>query len=595
MWRAPIQQRRRPLLKIDCYVRSHIARLELDVRVTGNPGFLRSSVAAPAPSRSRALVLAAMTLAVAMTFIDQTIVSVAAPTVQRELGLSSTGIQWAVNAYILTLAAFFAFGGRLADIVGHTKVLVVGIIVFASASALCGLTPSGSAAEGWIVAARALQGVGAAIMFPAALAIVVQTFPLNHRGRALALFFGVAGALTAIGPIAGGYLTEWTWRAIFWVNVPVAVLALLFIAIAKPTSTYRPSPMDFRGLALIAGGIGLSVFGFQQASTWGWASPVTWLCIAAGVALLVVFRRFERGAKSPLIQFDIFRNRAFRVENLVLGIAMLVGIPVYFFASEYAQIALGKPPMEASLVLLYFFIGFVVAAQIGGRMLDRVGAKRPVVLGCTLAAAGFALWAGKATDLSLSAQIWFIILAGAGMGLMQGQANTDAVNRASRLSYGEATGITQTVRNYAASLGLAVLGTILVTGLRSHLSSSLVAKGLTPTQAATEASRIAEHQGGNGTVASIPHFVRLDFAYATQTVFYVMAGIMGVAALVAMLGLRAGRQLEANETTEDESGRASERLGQVAPDGAVEWSGADYEVAPLEVAGSGQMLNRRRR
>ena len=237
---------------------------------------------------------------------------------------------------------------------------------------------------------------------------------------------------------------------------------------------------------------------------------------------------------------EYMRPRAFRVENLVLGIAMLVGIPVYFFASEYAQVALGKPPIDASLVLLYFFIGFVVAAQIGGRMLDRVGAKRPVVLGCVLAAVGFALWAGKATDLSLSSQIWFIVLAGAGMGLMQGQANTDAVNRASRLSYGEATGITQTVRNYGASLGLAVLGTILVSGLRSRLTSSLVAKGLAPGQAAAKASRIAEHQGGTGSATTIPHFVRLDFAYASQSVFYVMAGIMAAATVAALLGLRAG-------------------------------------------------------
>ena len=231
---------------------------------------------------------------------------------------------------------------------------------------------------------------------------------------------------------------------------------------------------------LIAGGIGLSIFGFQQAPNWGWDDPATWLCIAAGVALLVVFYFVERGMVSPLIHFDIFRVQAFRVENFVLGIAMLVGIPVYFFASEYAQVALGKPPINASLVLLYFFIGFVVAAQVGGRMLDRTGAKRPVVIGCVVAAVGFALWAGKATDLRLSSQIWFILLAGAGMGLMQGQANTDAINHASRLSYGEATGITQTVRNYAASLGLAVLGAILVSALRSRLTSSLTARGLPP-------------------------------------------------------------------------------------------------------------------
>ena len=148
---------------------------------------------------------------------------------------------------------------------------------------------------------------------------------------------------------------------------------------------------------------------------------------------------------------------------------MLVFVPVFFFASEYAQIALGKTASQAGLVLLYFFLGFVVAAQIGGRMLDRRGAKRPVVLGCALGAVGFWLWAGKVTGLDFGSQIWFIVLAGAGMGLMLGPASTDAVNRASRLSYGEATGITQTVRNYAASLGLAILGTILVSQLRSHV------------------------------------------------------------------------------------------------------------------------------
>ncbi len=141
---------------------------------------------------------------------------------------------------------------------------------------------------------------------------------------------------------------------------------------------------------------------------------------------------------------------------------MMAFVPVFFFASEYAQISLGKSASGAGLFLLYFFLGFVVAAQIGGRMLDRVGAKRPVVIGCVLAAVGFSLWAGKVTELDFGSQVWFIVLAGAGMGMMLGPASTDAVNRASSLSYGEATGITQTVRNYTSSLGLAILGTILV-------------------------------------------------------------------------------------------------------------------------------------
>jgi EmrB/QacA subfamily drug resistance transporter len=502
-----------------------------DVAVTGN------GVA----SRSRNLILAAMIFAVSMTFIDQTIVSIAVPQIQTELGLSSTGVQWAVNAYLLTLAALFAFGGRLADTMGHKRMVVLGVIVFAAASALCGLTPKGSIAETWIVAFRAVQGVGGAIMFPAALAIVVQTFALRERGKALALFFGIAGGLTAIGPILGGFLTQWTWRAIFWVNIPVAIIALVLIVIAKPVTEYRPAHMDYRGLVLVASGVALSVFGFQQSSNWGWSNPGIWACIVGGLALLVAFAVVEGHTPSPLIQVSIFRIRAFLVENLVLGISMLVFIPVFFFASEYAQISLGKSPSQASLVLLYFFLGFVVAAQIGGRMLDRRGAKLPVVLGCVLAAVGFARWAGAVTHLSLGGQVGYIVLAGAGMGFMLGPATTDAVNRASRLSYGEATGITQTIRNYSASLGLAILGTVLVDKMRTHVTSSLVAQGLPHAQASTEAARISESQGSGGT-GGIPHFVRLDFAQSIHTVLLAMAGIMAVAAVVAVLGLRRGLQ-----------------------------------------------------
>jgi EmrB/QacA subfamily drug resistance transporter len=517
----------------------------------------------PAGGQSKNLILAAMIFAVSMTFIDQTIVSIAVPEIQRELGLSATGVQWAVNAYLLSLAAFFAFGGRLADTLGHRRMATLGVIIFAGASTLCGLTPKGSLAEAWIVTFRAVQGLGGAIMFPAALAIVVQTFPLRERGKALATFFGIAGALTAVGPILGGYLTQWTWRAIFWVNIPVAVIALVLIVIAKPVTSYQAARMDYRGLVLIASGVALSVFGFQQSSIWGWSNAGTGLCIAAGLVLLVIFALVELRTDSPLMQVRIFRIRPFLFENLVLGIAMLAFVPVFFFASEYAQISLGKTASEAGLFLLYFFIGFVIAAQIGGRMLDRGGAKRPVVLGCILAAVGFSLWAGKVTGLSFHSQQWYIILAGAGMGFMLGPASTDAVNRASRLSYGEATGITQTVRNYAASLGLAILGTVLVTEMRSHLTSSLEAQGLPAGQAARQASRLAQSQGGTGSTSSIPHFVRLDFAYATRSVLYGMALVMAVAALVGLFGLRPGRQEEPGT-----DGTASVDEGRAAPAGA---------------------------
>jgi EmrB/QacA subfamily drug resistance transporter len=509
--------------------------------------------------RSRNLILAAMIFAVAMTFIDQTIVSIAVPNIQRELGLTSTGVQWMVNAYLLSLSALFAFGGRLADTLGHRKMVTLGVIVFAAASALCGLTPKGSFAEAWIVIFRAVQGLGGAIMFPAALAIVVQTFELRQRGKALALFFGIAGGLTAIGPVLGGFLTEWTWRAIFWVNIPVALIALVLILISKPVTDHKPARIDYRGLVLIAAGVALSVFGFQQSNIWGWHNPLIWLSIAVGLALLVVFYFVEVRTESPLMRVSIFRIRPFLVENMVLGITNLVFIPVFFFGSEYAQISLGKSSSQAGIILLYFFIGFVIAAQIGGRMLDRIGAKRPVVIGCVLGAVGFYLWAGKATDLSFGAQQWYIILSGAGMGFMLGPSSTDAVNRASRLTYGEATGITQTVRNYAASMGLAILGTILVTEMRSHITNSLISLYHLPSsRAAAEAATLSQsHGSGSESVASIPQFFRVDFAQSTQTVLYVMAGIMAAAAVVAMVGLRAGVQ-------QDIGGAAGEAPAQEA-------------------------------
>jgi EmrB/QacA subfamily drug resistance transporter len=498
---------------------------------------------AAAGGASRNLVLAAMIFAVSMMFIDQTIVSIAAPQIQRELGLTTTGVQWAFNAYLLSLAALFAFGGRLADTVGHKRMVIVGVVVFAGASAMCGLTPKGSVAEAWLVTFRVVQGAGGALMFPAALAIVVQTFPLRQRGKALALFFGIAGGLTAVGPVLGGFLTQWTWRAIFWVNIPIALIALALIAVSKPATSYRPARMDYRGLVLIAGGVALSVFGFQQSSNWGWSNPATVLCIVGGLVLLVVFYFVELRTTSPLMEVHIFRIRPFLVENVVLGISTLVFIPTFFFASEYAQISLGKTASQASLILLYYFLGFVAAAQMGGRLLDRVGAKRPVVAGCVLSAVGYALWAHGATTLTLGKQMWPIVLAGAGMGMMLGPASTDAVNRASRLSYGEATGITQTVRNYSASLGLAILGTILVGQMRTRTASSLLSQGVPPGRASIEASRISQSQG-SGDSAAVPHFIRLDFAHATHSVLIAMAGAMAAAAVVALLGLRRGLQVE---------------------------------------------------
>src|SRR5580700_1355732 len=218
------------------------------------------------------LVLAAMVFAVAMTFIDQTIVAIAIPKIQKELSLSPTGTQWVINGYLLALSALFAFGGKLGDVLGRKRMVLIGVTGFAIASAACGLTPKGSIAEPWIIFFRVVQGATAALLFPAAVAIVVASFPLRERGKAMAIFFGISGGLTAIGPIAGGFLTQWTWRAIFWINIPVAVLALVLTFAAKIPTVRRAEPIDYRGAVLVAAGMAGSVLGFEQASTWGWSS-----------------------------------------------------------------------------------------------------------------------------------------------------------------------------------------------------------------------------------------------------------------------------------------------------------------------------------
>jgi MFS family permease len=274
----------------------------------------------------------------------------------------------------------------------------------------------------------------------------------------------------------------------------------------------------------------------------------------------VVFFRVEARTESPLINVRIFRNRTFTVENIILGTASAAFIPVFFFAALYGQIALAEKADKSSLLILWFFLGFVVCAQIGGRLLDRIGAKRPVVLGSVLAAVGFGLWASKVTDLSSGAPVIYIVMAGAGMGLMLGQANTDAINRASRYSYGEATGITQTVRNYGASLGFAILGTLLITRFRSAITGSLTSRGLPGPAASAEAAKIAQLQGGNSNsnITTIPAFIRADFASATRDVLYGMAVIMAVAALVALRGLRRGVQEDTAQTADEPGGQPPE-------------------------------------
>ncbi len=491
------------------------------------------------------LVLAAMVFAVAMTFIDQTIVAIAIPHIQKQLSLTGTGSQWVINGYLLALSALFAFGGRLGDVLGRRRMVVLGVIGFAVTSALCGLTPKGSIAEPWLITCRVLQGAAAALMFPSSVAIVIDSYPAHERGRAMAIFFGISGGLTAIGPIAGGFLTQWTWRAIFWVNIPVAIIALVLIWLAKPDDKRRPAKIDYRGTALLSGAVALVVLGLQQSTTWGWSSPATWATIIVGLVLGVVFVRWQQRAPEPLLRLEIFKDRGFAVDTAALGLMSIVFVPFFFFASVYAQAALGESSSNAGEYLLYWFIGFVVFAQIGGRMLDRRGVRRPLVLGAALAAVGFYLLAGRLLHLSLHAQTWNIIFAGAGLGLMLGPASTDAVNRATSGTYSEVTGITQTARNLGASLGLALLGAILISRLRSTVTPVLVHAGVPAHQASAIASQMGSGaaSGGSGFHASpaLVHQIHYAFAQSTQTIFYIMAGVFVATFVLVLWGAPRGQ------------------------------------------------------
>lgn len=504
------------------------------------------------------LALAAMICAVSMTFIDQTIVSIAVPTLQDDLGLSEAGVQWVINGYLVALAALFAFGGRIADIAGHRRMVLIGIVIFAGASALCGATPTGSIAEAWLIFWRVIQGAGAAIMFPAALAIVVAAFPQNERGKAMATFFGIAGGLTALGPLAGGYLIDWDWRTIFWINIPVAIAAVVLTVIARPDDTRRPARLDYRGAILAAGGFGLVVLGLQQGTSWGWGSVGTLGSLIVGALLVAAFVRAELSAKDPLIQLRIFADKAFAADNAVLFLISIAFVPMFLFASMYAQISLGFDASNAGLYIGIFFGGFILAAQWGGRILDRAGARPSVVAGCAIAAVGFYLWADSMTDLASAEewnQWWRIAIAGAGTGLILGPVNTDALNRAPRTSYGEVTGVTQTVRNLGASLGIAILGTILIGQNRSHIESAFGQLGASKEQADEIADSITKAGGGGqgsdalqqGGEKAKQFFeaVQHSFAQSMETLFYGMAIAMALAFLVALVGIPSGKPPEA--------------------------------------------------
>jgi EmrB/QacA subfamily drug resistance transporter len=449
--------------------------------------------------------------AVAMVMIDFTIVSISATTIQRDVGLSETGQQWLVTAYALSTAAFVALGGRLGDVFGHKRIVVVGIILFATSSLLCGLVPDTGIAETWLIVFRVLQGVGGGLMIPSATVLVLDAFPPRERGKGLAVFFIVAGLFTALGPVAGAYLTQfWTWRAIFWINVPVALLALTEMHRVAIADTKHPAPIDVRGAVLIVAGMGLAVLGIQQSTVWGWGSIATIGSIVAGLALLGAFVAVERRAEAPLIDVDaMVANRAFALDNVLTFLVFAPWLAVFFFGSVYFQVAVGQAPTEAGFSILTMFYSFFVAARLGGSWMDSHGAKMPVARGFLLATIGMIVWAQELSGLSRSDTLWGMLITGAGFGLVFSPLNADALNRLPDKIRGQGSGITQTFRNFGSAVGMAIMGTIIASD--TTVTGPAVAK---------------------------------DFASAMETAWYVGAGFLALGFLLSHFLMEGGKQAD---------------------------------------------------
>jgi EmrB/QacA subfamily drug resistance transporter len=409
---------------------------------------------------NRWLILATMTGALSMVMIDQTVVSVALPTMQRDLGLSATGVQWVVNAYLLLLAVLVAFGGRVADLFGAERTFRAGASLFVLASALCGLAQN----EMMIIASRGLQGVGAAMMTPSTGAVIVNTFDIRERGKAMGIYTGISMVFLALGPLVGGLLTESiSWRAVFYVNLPIGIA---IVTAAHFTLPHRARPrvahgaIDWTGIPLLVGGLGALVLGLMQGQSWGWGSPAILSLFAAAAVLIPVFLWWERRAPAPLVTLKLFHEQNFGADSAVLAGVQFALVGASVFGAVWSQQVLGFSAIHAGVAMLPLTVPLLFIAPLGGRIYDRLGPRPLLVTGALLIGGGLA-WLGW--HLHLREYWWLVpgyIAMGTGIGLTISPGTTDALGAAAPQQRSQASGIVQTVRQVGGVIGIAVLGAI---------------------------------------------------------------------------------------------------------------------------------------
>ena len=410
---------------------------------------------------NRWLVLVLVCLAQFMVVLDATITNVALPSIQTDLGFSATDLQWVINGYTLLFGGFLLLGGRAGDLVGRKRIFLAGVILFSAASLLCGLSTS----SGMLIAARALQGLGAALVSPAALSIITTTFAEGpDRTKALGVWSAIAAGGAAFGLLLGGVLTETlSWEWIFFVNVPVGIAAALLSLRFVPESRapVRPDSFDVAGAISVTAGLIVLVYAIVKAETFGWGSARTLGLLAAAVALLAAFVVVEKRSDSPLIRLGIFRIRSLTVANTVL-LAVGGGLFAnFFFASLYVQQILDYSPIEAGLAFLPVTVGIGIGAGLAQQLIKRFDVRRIAVAGMTIAAVGLYVLSLVPVDGTyLENLLPGLIPMSVGMGLTFVPITLIANTNVDGNDAGLASGLFNTSQQIGGALGLAVLATL---------------------------------------------------------------------------------------------------------------------------------------
>jgi EmrB/QacA subfamily drug resistance transporter len=435
-------------------------------------------------TRSRAaanpsLVLALVCLAQFMVVLDATIVNVALPTLQRDLHFSPSSLQWVINSYTLVFGGFLLLGGRASDLFGRKRLFLLGIVVFTAASVLDGLAPS----SGFLIAARALQGFGAALVSPAALAIVTTTFPEGRlRTRAMGIWAAIAVGGGAVGMLLGGILTEYaSWRWIFFVNIPVGLLAFLFATRFVPESRGpERRGFDLLGAFSVTSGLIVLVYAIVKVQEYGWVSVRTIGLLAVALALLAGFVVTELRSRHPLVRLGIFRTRSLTVANAVM---LSVGggmFAIFFFATLYVQQILHLSPVQAGLGFLPLTAAIIIASGIAQQAIGpRISVIPVAVVGMAMAALGLILLSRVSADGSyLSDVLPGILVMGFGLGFTFVPLTLIATTNVAVDDAGLASGLFNTSQQVGGALGLAILSTIAANRTADRLAG--LGSGATP-------------------------------------------------------------------------------------------------------------------